>query len=56
MTKDAERQWQKKNPDSAAKAPTCHHTIVKYAASQLNTRFSESYKNKMIWLGQDGHR
>jgi len=54
MIKDAENQWQKKNPNSAAKAQAWHHTFVKYAAGQLNTRFTQSYKNKMTdtaWAG-----
>lgn len=54
MKEDAETQWQKKNPDSAAKAQTWHHTFKKYAAGQLNTRFTQSSNHKMTdtaWAG-----
>jgi hypothetical protein len=54
MIKDAENQWHKKNPNNAAKAQTWHHTFKKYAAGQLNTRFTESYRVEMTdnaWAG-----
>ncbi|MDX2368830.1 MAG: hypothetical protein QNK36_10560 [Colwellia sp.] len=54
MKKDAEVQWQKKKPDSAAKAQTWHHSFRKYAAGQLNTRFTQSTNHKMTdtaWAG-----
>ena len=54
MKKDAENQWHKKHPDSAAKAQTWHHTFKKYAAGQLNTRFTKSTNNQMTdtaWAG-----
>jgi hypothetical protein len=54
MKKDAETQWQKKHPDSSAKAQTWHHSFRKYAAGQLNTRFTQSTNHKMTdmaWAG-----
>jgi len=54
MKKDAESQWQKKHPNSSAKAQTWHHSFRKYAAGQLNTRFTQSTNHKMTdsaWAG-----
>lgn len=54
MKRDAEAQWFKKNPDNNAKAQTWHHTFTKYAAGQLNSRFTKSYIHKMTdtaWAG-----
>lgn len=54
MKKDAENQWLKKHPDSSAKAQTWHHSFKKYAAGQLNTRFTQSTAHKMTdtaWAG-----
>ncbi|MFT5759851.1 MAG: hypothetical protein ACI9LM_004635 [Alteromonadaceae bacterium] len=54
MKKDAETQWQKKNPNSSAKAQAWHHSFKKYAAGQLNTRFTRSSHHKMTdtaWAG-----
>jgi hypothetical protein len=54
MKKDAEIQWQKKHPNSSAKAQTWHHSFRKYAAGQLNTRFTQSTNHKMTdtaWAG-----
>jgi hypothetical protein len=54
MKKDAETQWQKKKPDSSAIAQTWHHSFRKYAAGQLNTRFTRSTQHKMTdtaWAG-----
>jgi len=54
MKKDAETQWLKNNPDSSAKAQTWHHSFRKYAAGQLNSRFTNSTNQKMTdtaWAG-----
>ncbi len=54
MKRDAEAQWLQKNPDSSAKAQTWHPTFRKYAASQLNSRFSKTHSVKMddtAWAG-----
>lgn len=54
MKEDAETQWHKKNPNSDAKAQTWHHTFKKYAAGQLNNRFTNSTNQKMTdtaWAG-----
>ncbi|MFT5706954.1 MAG: hypothetical protein ACI9ES_001243 [Oceanospirillaceae bacterium] len=54
MKKEAEAQWQEKYSGSAAKAQTWHHTFKKYAAGQLNTRFTQSTHHKMTdtaWAG-----
>jgi len=54
MKKDAETQWLKKNSDSSAKAQTWHHSFRKYAAGQLNSRFTNSTNQKMTdtaWAG-----
>ena len=54
MKEDAEAQWQKKSPNRDAKAQTWHHTFKKYAAGQLNSRFTKSTNQKMTdtaWAG-----
>jgi hypothetical protein len=54
MKKDAEAQWQKKNPDSKAHARAWHPDFVKYAARDLNKRFLEARGAKMndeAWAG-----
>jgi hypothetical protein len=54
MIKDAEAQWQKKDPDSKAKAQAWHPDFVKYAARDLNKRFLEARSVKMddaAWAG-----
>ncbi len=54
MKKDAETQWLKKNPERYARAQTWHHTFRKYAAGQLNARFTKSTNHKMTdtaWAG-----
>ena len=42
MRADALQQWQRKNAQSAAQARAWHHDFKKYAAGQLNRRYSES--------------
>lgn len=54
MKEDAETQWQKKETGSSAKAQTWHYTFKKYAAGQLNSRFTQSTDHKMTdtaWAG-----
>lgn len=54
MKDDAQKQWQKKKPSSTANVQTWHHTFKKYAAGQLNTRFTQSTDQKMTntaWAG-----
>lgn len=54
MKKDAENQWHQKNPNSSAKAQTWHYSFTKYAAGQLNIRFTKSSNHKMTdtaWAG-----
>jgi hypothetical protein len=54
MKEDAINQWKKNNPDSTAKAQAWHHSFTKYAAGQLNIRFTKSTNNKMTdtaWAG-----
>jgi len=54
MIDDAERQWQRKEPGSPARARTWHRTFRKYAAAQLNARFSERFGADMddaAWAG-----
>jgi len=54
MKQDAEAQWQKKYPNRNATAQTWHHTFKKYAAGQLNARFTQSTHQKMTdtaWAG-----
>lgn len=57
MKKDAEAQWQQKNPDSKADAQAWHPDFVKYAARDLNKRFLEAHGKKMndeAWAGWAG--
>lgn len=54
MKEAAEAQWVKMNPESNARAQTWHATFKKYAAGQLNSRFTKSYNHKMTdtaWAG-----
>lgn len=54
MKKDAEDQWNQKHPGQYVKAQTWHHTFTKYAAGQLNSRFTKSTNQKMTdtaWAG-----
>lgn len=54
MLKDAEKQWQKKNPDSSASAQAWHSDFKKFAAKDLNKRFKKSHNQKMnsdAWSG-----
>lgn len=54
MLEDAENQWQRKNPGSAARARAWHRTFRKYAASQLNSRYHEQFGQAMddeAWSG-----
>lgn len=47
MKEDAENQWHEKYTNSIAKAQTWHYTFKKYAAGQLNSRFTKSTNFKM---------
>ena len=47
MLKDAVAQWQKKHPGAAVEARTWHHEFVKYAARDLNKRFTKSQGRPM---------
>ena len=54
MKDDAQTQWQKKKPSSTVNVQTWHHTFKKYAAGQLNSRFTQSTDEKMTntaWAG-----
>jgi len=54
MLADAERQWQRKNPDSSARAQAWHRSFRKYAAAQLNSRYHEQFERDMndaAWAG-----
>lgn len=54
MLADAESQWQRKHPGSSARARAWHKTFRKYAASQLNSRYHEQFKQDMndeAWAG-----
>lgn len=54
MLLDAEKQWQKKEPDSKATARAWHPDFVKFAARDLNKRFLKSHNQKMdsnAWSG-----
>ena len=54
MLHDAEKQWQTKEPGSKAKAQAWHPDFVKFAARDLNKRFSKSHNQKMdsnAWSG-----
>ena len=54
MEADAKNQWQKKKPDSTAKAQAWHPDFVKFAARDLNKRFKKN-QNKLMddnsWAG-----
>jgi len=54
MLADAEVQWRKKNPNSSAHARAWHHKFKKYAARDLNKRFSARFEKAMddrAWAG-----
>lgn len=54
MNQDAITQWKKKRPNDSVKAQTWHPSFRKYAAGQLNVRFTESSQIEMddtAWAG-----
>lgn len=54
MQTDALQQWARKQPGSAVTAQAWHHRFRKYAAAQLNRRYSESFDQAMdddAWAG-----
>jgi len=54
MLADAEAQWRKKHPDSAAHAQAWHYSMRKYAAAQLNSRYQKAQGKPMddaAWAG-----
>ena len=54
MLADAEAQWRRHAPDSAARARAWHRTFQKYAAAQLNIRFKKQFATDMdddAWAG-----
>lgn len=54
MKQDAMAQWQKKNPGAQVIAQTWHHEFVKFAARDLNKRFTKNYQQPMddtAWAG-----
>jgi ABC-type branched-subunit amino acid transport system substrate-binding protein len=54
MKQDALAQWQAKNADVPVTARTWHEDFVKFAASQLNNRFTKKHDRKMgddAWAG-----
>ena len=54
MLADARAQWQKAHPDSPAEATAWHPAFEKYAASQLNKRYTEATGKPMddaAWAG-----
>jgi hypothetical protein len=54
MKADALAQWQNKNPDVAVTAQGWHEDFRKFAAAQLNTRFTRNHQTKMdddAWAG-----
>jgi len=54
MLADAVAQWHKKQPGEQVRAQTWHPSFKKYAASQLNARFTQSSNHKMddeAWAG-----
>lgn len=54
MKQDALAQWQDRNPDTAVEARSWHEDFKKFAASQLNNRFSKNQQGKMrddAWAG-----
>lgn len=54
MRDDAIQQWQRKSPQSTAGARAWHQTFRKYAAAQLNKRYTERTQQPMsdaAWAG-----
>ena len=54
MRDDALQQWARKRPDSAAEARAWHPKFKKYAAAQLNRRYTEAFGQSMTdisWAG-----
>ena len=54
MKLDAVAQWQKKNPGAQVTAQTWHPEFVKFAARDLNKRFTKNYQQAMddaAWAG-----
>jgi hypothetical protein len=54
MLAAAEAQWRKQNPNGKARAMAWHHTMTKYAAAQLNKRYSKAHGRAMddgAWAG-----
>lgn len=54
MKQDALAQWQERNPDTPVSAQAWHEDFEKFAARQLNTRFSRSHGIPMddqAWAG-----
>lgn len=54
MAGDAVAQWRRAHPDAAVEARAWHPDFEKYAASQLNKRYSEQFKAPMddqAWAG-----
>ncbi|NNL99438.1 MAG: hypothetical protein HKO62_01720 [Gammaproteobacteria bacterium] len=54
MYRDAQRQWQRKQPDVRAEARAWESTMRKYSATQLNTRYREHAGRPMddeAWAG-----
>ncbi|MCC5796369.1 MAG: hypothetical protein JJU48_03490 [Methylophaga sp.] len=54
MKQDALAQWQERNPDRPVTAQAWHEDFVKYAARQLNNRFSRAHGVPMddeAWAG-----
>ena len=54
MLADAERQWQRKMPGTPARAQIWHKSFRKYAAGQLNSRFTKQFgqiMNDDSWSG-----
>lgn len=57
MHADALAQWQEKHPEKPAKVQSWHEDFVKFAASQLNSRFKKSQGEEMTdqaWAGWAG--
>jgi hypothetical protein len=54
MKMDAVAQWRKQHPESSATAQTWHPEFVKFAARDLNKRYSKTHKmpmDDMAWAG-----
>jgi len=54
MKLDAVAQWQKKHPEALVTAQTWHTSFVKFAARDLNKRFTKNYQKLMddpAWAG-----